>query len=471
MAWIMGEDGFPTNTDFIAIPEKAMQRPFPDALWRIDADVNDGFPYNKLIPGMLPRPIVLTPLIREHVIRVYDMSEQQDGFHGNGLAILSPTYCVSEKELNGRWDVELTHPLDDWGRWRHLTAQNILKIDGQLFRIDDQKPVIDENSAEITVHAKHIWYDLSDRLVLKCRGRAGNGNGFISLVGRYTLDLSEGFDEYRFTGTSDIRPEQPIELDLHGISQAAAFLGDDSSLVNRLGGELYRDNFRWSVNERMEGASERAFYIRYGSEMTAFSPQVSYEELCTFLRCEDNFGNMWSVSYVSGSYPLHHHKARFASFSYSEKDMQRLMDDGFALWMQISTPKVSFEIETASLRDDPVYSDFIGLQDCDVGDRGTIYCEPLATTTEQEIVSVRRDHLTGDCLKMTLGSFNPSLIRPKYKAGTITSGTSAAEKELRAVREALFASDTRQMSASISGMETFTIYDLEERTINALEGK
>ena len=56
MAWIMGEDGFPTNTDFIAVPEKAMQRPFPDALWRIDADVNDGFPYNKLIPGMLPEP-------------------------------------------------------------------------------------------------------------------------------------------------------------------------------------------------------------------------------------------------------------------------------------------------------------------------------------------------------------------------------------------------------------------------------
>lgn len=50
MAWIMGEDGFPTNTDFIAVPEKAMCRPFPDALWRIDSGVNEETPYNKLMP-------------------------------------------------------------------------------------------------------------------------------------------------------------------------------------------------------------------------------------------------------------------------------------------------------------------------------------------------------------------------------------------------------------------------------------
>lgn len=50
MAWIMGEDGFPTNTDFISVPEKAMSRPFPDALWRIDSNINENTPYNKLMP-------------------------------------------------------------------------------------------------------------------------------------------------------------------------------------------------------------------------------------------------------------------------------------------------------------------------------------------------------------------------------------------------------------------------------------
>ena len=48
--WYIGESGFPTNTEFIDIPEKAMDEPYPDAMWRIEPDMNDGFPFNKLMP-------------------------------------------------------------------------------------------------------------------------------------------------------------------------------------------------------------------------------------------------------------------------------------------------------------------------------------------------------------------------------------------------------------------------------------
>ena len=49
--WHIGSDGYPTNDQFIPLPEKAMQRPYPDALWRIDSDANDGYPYNKIMPN------------------------------------------------------------------------------------------------------------------------------------------------------------------------------------------------------------------------------------------------------------------------------------------------------------------------------------------------------------------------------------------------------------------------------------
>ena len=48
--WLIGENGFPTNTEFIDIPEKAMDEPYPDAMWRIEPGMNDGFPFNKLMP-------------------------------------------------------------------------------------------------------------------------------------------------------------------------------------------------------------------------------------------------------------------------------------------------------------------------------------------------------------------------------------------------------------------------------------
>lgn len=67
MAWIIGPDGFPTNTDFIPAPEKAMTAPFPDAMWRIDPTINDGFPFTKLMPGMEPQGAFMNAVSFEHV--------------------------------------------------------------------------------------------------------------------------------------------------------------------------------------------------------------------------------------------------------------------------------------------------------------------------------------------------------------------------------------------------------------------
>lgn len=48
--WKIGEDGFPTNIDFIDLPESPMEKPYPKAVWRIEPGVNDEFPFNELLP-------------------------------------------------------------------------------------------------------------------------------------------------------------------------------------------------------------------------------------------------------------------------------------------------------------------------------------------------------------------------------------------------------------------------------------
>ena len=49
MSWIMDENSYPTNTDFVDMPSAAMATPYPHALWRISVGVNDGLPYNGLL--------------------------------------------------------------------------------------------------------------------------------------------------------------------------------------------------------------------------------------------------------------------------------------------------------------------------------------------------------------------------------------------------------------------------------------
>lgn len=49
LSWHIGENGFPTNTEFIDTPEKAMDKPYPLAMWRIEDDINKKFPFNELL--------------------------------------------------------------------------------------------------------------------------------------------------------------------------------------------------------------------------------------------------------------------------------------------------------------------------------------------------------------------------------------------------------------------------------------
>lgn len=45
--WIMDGNGFPTNTEFIDVPENAMEHPYPFAMWRMESE--NEFPTNKLL--------------------------------------------------------------------------------------------------------------------------------------------------------------------------------------------------------------------------------------------------------------------------------------------------------------------------------------------------------------------------------------------------------------------------------------
>lgn len=50
--WYIGLDGELHNTQFIDLPAAAMSQPYPYALWRITPGVNDGYPYNMLLPDI-----------------------------------------------------------------------------------------------------------------------------------------------------------------------------------------------------------------------------------------------------------------------------------------------------------------------------------------------------------------------------------------------------------------------------------
>lgn len=436
-AWYMGEDGFPTTDYFPELPENAVNSPFPAMMWRIESGKNNNFPFHGLLPDI--RGVDIWALHRKSQIHVYDLHEPQTGFKSNGLAVLDPISCTSWHDAD-RWDVELTHPLDEWGKWKYLLPENIIKVRGQLFRIDRYLPKISGSERTVNIHASHISTDMAAQIIRQATFGGGTASQFIDFAFSSVDEpfYSEGLQAYEFEGYSDISGISG-ETELVNCSLWAAIVGADNCLLNRYGGELYRDNFYFSVCSRMQYAKDNAFRLRYSLDMTEISQTIDYTDFCTELHGRDNFGNEYAICWTGVDWAVHHPRQRAVSFTYSDFDtaFDSLVHDVETLFFASDYPKVTYDMSLANLKNDPRYAEFLKLQDYHYGDSGSIYCPELDIDTVQKIVAEQRDELTGDVLRMTLGNLKNSWVRPSLLAGTVSSGSSVEDKQRKALQEEL----------------------------------
>ena len=414
-------------------------------------------------------------------VSIYDIHEPQSGFDHNGIAILMPSEVTSEKEDKGRWDITLTHPIDPFGKWTYIVGQNIVKVNKQLFRIDETEIVAEADSEYISAHAWHITYDMSDYWIEEAQFTAVGGENYITQLNAHRVkdfpNQQHMVGEYTFDITSDLEGQMDCAITDQSIIES--IFGADNSLVTLYGGEVYRDNFHMSVNQTLEGAPEgNAFALRYGTDLTKISFKIDMSGWVTNLIGVDNYGNMVGVWYdTSGDWIVHHHKTRRIHFTYSDEavdGIERLWKSVWPYWDSVSTPTVSIVVEVANIKGDPKYKDYINLQNYDVGYKGTIYVEHLGIDVEMKIVSIRRNELTGEAIQITLGNTRRSLIRQTVMSQTIVSPNSVEGKHVAAMQSMqaeLYNTQTALMSMSIAGMEAFSVAELERRTINELEGE
>ena len=472
-------DQFPHIEDNnVRYPQYSTDRSSENWVWHQVDDVNSGIPFQPFY--FYPTRIIPRYDTDRGYISVYDISEPQDGYQHNGVAVLSPSEIISTKEDKGRWDIEIVHPIDKWGKWTYIVGQNVVKVNGQLFRIDETETYLDADSEYITAHAKHITYDMSDVWINEAEFTADGGSDYyIKLYASRVRDFPNQqhvVGEYIFNVTSDITGTMECAIEDQNLTEA--LFGADNSFINRYGGELHRDNFNITINQTLAGA-DNAFSIRYGTDLTKISFKIDFSQWITNLICVDNFGSLVGVWYdTSGDWLVHHHKTKRVHFTYAELvdpdyAIDRLDKDTMNLWAQVSTPIISIEINVAAIKNDPKYSDYLNLQNFDVGYSGQIYVEHLGIDVSMKIVSIRRNELTGEAISITLGNCRGSLIRQTVLSQTIVPNNSIEAKQEAAiaqVQQELFETNTRIMSQSIANMEEYAISDIEKRSIAQLEG-
>lgn len=427
-------------TDFVGTASADVPT-FERWTWRKSDYINDTVPFLPFFDMPIYEPPVIYPIERVERISVYDIYEPQSGYDHNGVAILFPSEVTSYKEDMGRWDINLKHPIDPYGKWTYIIGQNCIKVNGQIFRIDETEIYCDANQQYITAHANHITYDLNDAFIGDATFEVSSGNAFeyeIIQASKTLIPTQQPTPyEYSFELTSDITGQ--LVGDFHDQTVTGALYGDDNSFANRYGGHLYRDNFHLSINTVQENLpAAPAFQIRYGTDMTKISYKIDFSSWLTELICEDNYGDLWGIAYTGSEWIIHHNKTKRIHFTYPPETpdpMACLEADGFNYWQTVNTPKVSIEVSVANIKSDPKYKDFLNLQNMDVGYTGTVYFEQMGIDVDLKIVSIKRNELTGEAIQITLGNAPNSFIRSPVCSQTIVPNGSVEAKQAQTIKD------------------------------------
>lgn len=338
--------------------------------------------------------------IDKYPLILYDPFEVEFDHHGIAVleSALNPTIV---QELNGDYSLSAEIVKDQRGKYTRIKPLCIIKAQGQLFRIPFWEGVKD-NGFTIKINAKHISYDAAE--IFTEDRRVNNQNVYETLSrllegdtkGKYSL----GVTDLATTASANFINENFIE---------SLF----NKIIPRWNGELARDNFKFTVKQRL-GEYKPNLFIRYGKNSTSINRKVDYSNLCTKILPvgkngitieEINRGIKYITSSKINDYPLVY--TRKIKFDDAETPEQ-LKELATEYLNKYDKPLVTVEVNLIDLEQNEAYDNLKSAIRMNLGDTVTIYDEDLDIDEEQRVISLEIDAVTGVKLKITLGEFAPS---------------------------------------------------------------
>ena len=353
---------------------------------------------------------------------VYDFKAQE--FSNDGLGTVTPSSCVVSEEINGAFELELTHPIDSFGKWKRLQKNNIIRANThrgpQVFRIYRVvKNVVD---GTIKVNARHIFYDLLANFVEDVRptDKIGAEAGQQILSGCQYLTPFTFSSDITHTATAYYLRQSPVQ----------AFLGDtDQAFISRWGGEIVRDNFSIAVNTRL--GSDNGVRIAYGKNMAGLEFQEDASGVATRILptalTEDNQILLVPEKYIDSP--------RIAEYPFPIVSM---LDTGFQVGKEVDgavpyptvnscyeamrefvanqylagadIPKLSLSVDFVDWKDITGYEKYRSLMTVNLGDDVTVDYEPFSVSVKLRVCAVSYNCLTDRFETLTVGEKRISVV-------------------------------------------------------------
>ena len=338
----------------------------------------------------------------------------------NGDMTLTPTACELSSEINGAWELTMSHPIDDEGRWKYLSEEAVISAptfqgEHQLFRVD--KCVKTDSSVEVTAYP--IFFDSADDcFLMDVRPTQKSGQEALDIMTAGSI----------YSGQSDITTGGTAYFVRRNLMDAIN--GEDEPTFTQIwGGEILYDNHTVIINERI--GSNKGLEIRYGKNMESVSSTVDMSNVVTRIvpvayNGRTMSGNTpWVDSENISKYAkIYTREVKFEDVKLAEDANEDDAENGIIVCQDQETldealtqkcedmyaagadlPTVSIEVNMVDLQYTDQYKDFADLVSVGLGDDVACYNYKLGITTTARVIKLTWDCIRNRTAGMTLGDY------------------------------------------------------------------
>nr|DAH12660.1 MAG TPA: tail protein [Caudoviricetes sp.] len=335
-------------------------------------------------------------------------------YQKNGDITLTPLECIFEWGLDGICQIELTHEYDDLGRWEYLVNDNVIAAptpysDKQLFRIYKRE----KSDDEVTVYARHIYYDNLGNYLVDVRPTNKNGQQALDII----------FSGTKFTPHSDITTANTAYYVRKNIVEAIA--GDDeNSFINRWGGERLYDNYDVYIMRQI--GSDKGVRAEFGHNLEAIEESVSDEDVVTRIIPVAYNGYVlegaepWVDSPKIGSYA----EVKGAVINFDDIKLQEDCSEGETGYANLTAlraalvkacneeykkgiddPTVNYTVNMVELANTVEYAEYKQLESVEVGDTVTCRHKWIKIEVKARCIRIKWNCITKENEEVELGNF------------------------------------------------------------------
>lgn len=367
------------------------------------------------------------------MINIYDSTETN--FSHNGICSLDEKRelikCTIHRKLEGAYEGTLFISKENL-KWTEFIEGRILKlpvdINGrtQLFRIFDTS----DDFTDLEVYFKHIFFDLDDFFIEDTNIVEKDGRGAINQI------LNTTVDSHRFTATSDINIINNCRIVDKTVTEAIGV--DENCFLNRWGGEIDYDNFKFKINEKI--GSDNGYRISLRKNLKAINGDISITEVATKLKIKGYDGiklDEYLISPLANAYP--HFKTRVVKFDdiKVKSDPDNPEEEGYETLQaaqlemrrrglelfskqNIDKPTVNFEIDIDEMREENIE---VGvLEVLSIGDIATLELEDFLRSNievRQRVIELEFDCIRKINIKVILGESTSTIFKEVSKIESI----------------------------------------------------